>query len=198
MKFDLECRGRCLAHLNLISSVLVDGCFTLNLISTLVDDWFTQILSRPSWSMSGSRKLDLGSLGRFLAHLTWSQPPWLMAESPKFYLDRLGRCLAHLNLISAVLVHWWFTETWCQPPLLMTGSLKFDLDGLGQWLAQWNLISTTLVMAGSLKFDLDSLGRCLVHWNLISAVSVDFWLILNLTSTALVDGWLTEIWSRLS
>ena len=62
LKRDLDRLGRCLAHLNLISAVLVDGCFTLNLISTpYVDGWFLETWSLP-WLMSGSLKFDLNHL----------------------------------------------------------------------------------------------------------------------------------------
>ena len=111
LKFDLDCLSRCLAHWNLIST-LVDDWFT-EIWSALVDGCFTEIWSRPSCSMAGS-------------HLTWSQPPWLMAGSLKFDLDRLGRWVVHLNLISTVsvdgyitlnlistaLVDGWLTEIW--------------------------------------------------------------------------------------
>ena len=84
LKFDLDRLSRWLVHCNLISTTLVDGWFTLNLISiTLV--------------MAGSLKLDLGRLGRCLVHLN------LISEvSVDFWLT--------LNLISTALVEGWFTE----------------------------------------------------------------------------------------
>ena len=133
-----------------------------------------------------------------------------MGGSLKFNLDRLGRCLVHWNLILAVLVDIWLTQTWSrrswsiagshlicsQPHWLMADSQKFDLDRLSRWAVHWNLISTVLVVlwftetwsapswsiSDSLKFDLDRLDRCLIHWNLIS--------------TVLADVWLPETWSQ--
>ena len=58
-----------LVHWNLISTVLIDVWFTLNLISsTLVDGRFTEIWSRPSGSMASSLKLEPDRLGRWLLH----------------------------------------------------------------------------------------------------------------------------------
>ena len=195
LKLDLNNLGLWLVHWNLTSTDLVDVCFT-------------EILSRPSWSLAASR-------------LTWSQP-WLMTASLKFDLGRLGPWLVHCNLFSTTFVVDWFTEIWPKPSWSMVGSVKLDLNNLGWWLVYPNLISTVLVhgwfsetwfqppwlmagshltwsqppwlMASSLKFDLNHLCCLLVHSNLISAVLFDGWLI----STVLVDGWLTETWSRLS
>ena len=131
-KFGLDRSGRWLVHWHLISATLVDGCFTLNLISTTyVDDWFIEIWTWPSWSIAA-------------AHLTLSQP-WLMAASLKLDLGRLGRLLFHWNLISTTSVDDWFTATWSPPSWSIAGSLKLDLNHMCWGLVHWNLISTALV-----------------------------------------------------
>ena len=84
LKFYLHGLNRWLVHCNLISTTLVVGWFTLNLISiTLV--------------MAGSLKFDLDRHGRCVAHLNL-----ISAVSVDFWLT--------LNLISTALVDGWFTE----------------------------------------------------------------------------------------
>ena len=138
LQCDLDHLGRWLAHWNLITGILVDCWFTLNLLIgiywNLIVCWWLANLSLISTVMVDGCCTD-----------TWSQQPWLMAGS------HLTWSRAHLligiywNLISTALVYGWFSETWSGLSWLISGSPKFDLNNFYWWLVNWYLTSTTIV-----------------------------------------------------
>ena len=147
LKFDLDRLARCVVHWKLISAVLVDCWFTLNLISiTLVDGWVTKIWSRQSWSMSII----------------------ILARTPEIWVhtllapNHIGWLLIHCNFISTELVDERFTEIWSRPSWSMSGSLKLDFGCLGRYLAHSNLISAVVV-------------NCWFTLNLLPTTLVDGW-----------------------